>query len=976
MADFAVKLEAEPSQDNPLFVSDDEDHAPRSPSPFVTTSLRHSVSPSPVPSYSGEIPNHDTPTWQTCSNLDMLAQIEIKEDAVRNGINGLKNIEAALRQHAGEVWSSSKWLERIETIRAAKKECRVLIGFLGVTGAGKSTLINSVLGYEDLLPADDERACTAVICEISWNYRTDPAAAFVAIIDHINEQDWEFELRRLYRDIADKVSNKDGDGEELDLERDERIRSAFGKVNNVQNILDQSKTIKADNILGFADAIKPYIDSNNSKEEGSTSAFAQWPLVKLVRLQIKAEVLQTGIVLVDLPGSMDTNAARGAVAATYTKNLTVSCVVSPISRAASDKPAQDLLGSITKRYLQLEDHFTSDHLCFIVTKIDTSLSVNRYIKTHPEVGKGLEKVYDKEARTQESLAYMQLQDEMRQLEAFIKNDKSKRKRDTDESPTSSAQALGYKRNKINYLHIQKQALDTQNAINAEESWLGRANQKMNELKDAEWCNDSKKMHACIQSRNAVSTTALRDDFETVRRQMGEKKATKPLQVFCISPVAYFSLQTGQRPQGFFRKSDTGIPALRKWLVDATLGNRSRNADSFLADIESLETTLRLWAADTKFEYKLPVAKKDEIENAFDEEVDILCKKLQDLNKRTADQIEKHFENGIFKHMPLTEKKGVEKGEVVVRSWAQQPMVWGTHRACNRNNGDWKSHKGTMHHWNDDLAGLYFDDYMIKNWRKSVHQALPEYHQKYKSSVGVILGNFVDSVVTQATAICPQVAEPLGLWKQSVIKGAKPLEDNAEEIFENKIKVTARKAHQLIVPKIRETWLPIYVQCGDASGKGHFKRNIETHVDFIQKHGRRMYKKCSKEVRGAFQTLGKTLPVEFSQSTDTATARIEEEFSMMMENHTIKDATSAGGQGGVCPSKVKLHDALKLIFADLHAAWGAEIAEPVEEEEEEPEDEEIDISEFKAEEGLDEADFVISDISDNDDAKDADYIPGV
>ncbi|ESZ96348.1 hypothetical protein SBOR_3280 [Sclerotinia borealis F-4128] len=988
MADFAVKLEAGPSpppRDSPLCVSDDKDQVPRSPSPCVADSPKRSLSPSPAPSCSDETSSHTIPTWQRCGHLDLLKQIEIKEEAVRNGIIGLKDIEAALRHHAGEVWSSSKWLERIATIRAAKKECRVLIGFLGVTGAGKSTLINAVLGYEDLLPADDEKACTAVICEISWNPRDDPAATFVAIIDRINREDWVSELEKLFRDIADKNSNKDGDDEEPDLERDERIKSAFGKVKcvypsiksvealqrqtitslmshcSVRDILGQSNTIKSNNLQDFADAIKPYIDSSNSKEDGGTYSFAQLPLVKLVRLQIKAEVLKTGIVLVDLPGSMDTNAARGALAATYTKNLTVSCVVSPTSRAASDKPAQDLLGSITKRYLQLEDHFSSDHLCFIVTKTDSSIHVSRYIRTHPEVDKGLTEIYLKEAKIQDDLACMQksnlnreqrllkdkqtlleLKEEMKQLETI---------------PTSSAPTPGYKNDKKTYSRLQKQSQDTLNAINFDESKLGKAYQKLNTLEQIERTFYSRKMQACIRNRNAVSTTALRDDFES------------PLQVFCISALAHFDhTERGSQMDGFFKLRDAGVLALRAWLIDATLGNRSCNAESFLADIECLETTLHLWAADTTVEYKLPATQKEEIENAFDEQVEVLGK------------IEKYFENGIFKHMPLAEKKAVEKGEIAVRSWAQRPMGWATHRACNRNNGNWKSYNDTVHHWNDDLGGLYLDDYMIRHWRKTVHTTLPEYHQKYNTSFGLVLFNFVHGVVTAATTICPQVAEPLGLWKQSIMKGAKPLQDKAEEIFQERIKATATEAHGLIVPKIKDIWLPIYEQCGEEHGKGHFKRNIETHVKFIQKNGRPMYKKCSKAIRGAFKKLCTNLPVEFSKSTDTATAKIKEEFSMMMDNHTIKDTTSAGGGGGVCPSKVKLRDALTLIFANLHVAWGEEIEGVVEEEEEEPEDEDIDISEFKGEEDIQQEDakFVLSDFSDddnNDDAKDGDYVPG-
>lgn len=160
----------------------------------------------------------------------------------------------------------------------------------------------------------------------------------------------------------------------------------------------------------------------------------------------------------------------------------------------------------------------------------------------------------------------------------------------------------------------------------DESRLGKSCQKLIELNHRVWTLNSKKMQACIQSRNAVSTEALRDDFESVRKQMGEKKALKPLQVFCISALAHFEFRKSDNQfEGFFHSRDTGIPALRKWLIDSTLGNRSTNAESFLADIESLETTLWLWAADTTVEFKLPAAKKYEIENSFDEQVDALCK---------------------------------------------------------------------------------------------------------------------------------------------------------------------------------------------------------------------------------------------------------------------------------------------------------------------------------------------------------------
>jgi hypothetical protein len=89
-------------------------------------------------------------------------------------------------------------------------------------------------------------------------------------------------------------------------------------------------------LRSFATKIKPYIDSNNAVGD-SEKNFAFWPLVKLVTLQVKSTILENGLCLVDLPGNHDTNAARSAVAAKFTKDLSMCCVVAPAKRASSEK---------------------------------------------------------------------------------------------------------------------------------------------------------------------------------------------------------------------------------------------------------------------------------------------------------------------------------------------------------------------------------------------------------------------------------------------------------------------------------------------------------------------------------------------------------------------------------------------------------------------------------------------------------------
>lgn len=54
---------------------------------------------------------------------------------------------------------------------------------------------------------------------------------------------------------------------------------------------------------------------------------------------MKSSILEPGIVLVDLPGNLDSNAARSAIAEGYSKELSVSCVVANVNRGISEKNA-------------------------------------------------------------------------------------------------------------------------------------------------------------------------------------------------------------------------------------------------------------------------------------------------------------------------------------------------------------------------------------------------------------------------------------------------------------------------------------------------------------------------------------------------------------------------------------------------------------------------------------------------------------
>ena len=84
----------------------------------------------------------------------------------------------------------------------------------------------------------------------------------------------------------------------------------------------------------FRKRLDPYLDS---REHGDRPAM--WPLIQHVKVLCRSPVLASGLILVDLPGTADTNEARNKMAKDFMKRCDHYWVVAPITRAVSDKVA-------------------------------------------------------------------------------------------------------------------------------------------------------------------------------------------------------------------------------------------------------------------------------------------------------------------------------------------------------------------------------------------------------------------------------------------------------------------------------------------------------------------------------------------------------------------------------------------------------------------------------------------------------------
>ncbi|KAF2757867.1 hypothetical protein EJ05DRAFT_368999 [Pseudovirgaria hyperparasitica] len=327
---------------------------------------------------------------------------ETLERGVQEAVQLLEKLKLALRKQSAEknIADADNWTTSITNLQEQAVRTRTVVGVVGNTGAGKSSVINAMLDEERLVPTNCMRACTAVVTELSWNDDDDENKKYRAAIEFIKPEDWERELKVLFNDLLDQngqvsrdCANPDSDAGVAyakikavypQMTKEDIARSSVAKLMKfpiVAEVLGTTIKIEKAEPEGFYRKLQTYVDSKEKiikkdkgtgtgkdKEKKEPRKTEYWPLIKVVRIFVRSPALATGAVIVDLPGVQDSNAARAAVAAGYMKQCTGLWIVAPITRAVDDKSAKNLLGDTFKRQLKYDGTYSA--VTFICSKTD------------------------------------------------------------------------------------------------------------------------------------------------------------------------------------------------------------------------------------------------------------------------------------------------------------------------------------------------------------------------------------------------------------------------------------------------------------------------------------------------------------------------------------------------------------------------------------------------------------------------------
>ncbi|XP_053106038.1 nuclear GTPase SLIP-GC-like isoform X2 [Hemicordylus capensis] len=284
--------------------------------------------------------------------------------------------------------------ERLDTLKKKTSLDPICIGFLGRTGAGKSSLLNAMIGKKLLLPVSGEESCTSCIVQVkgSWN------DYFEARIHLLSEQEWKDELKKIVEVSGETEDDSDDDGSD-EIVNDGRAKLCAlygaGAENKSYEELLQTKLqvtipvgrvikIKKKKAKEFSRVLEPYICVRN---EGSN---VPWPLIKYVEVTIPgSDILPEGIMYVDIPGTGDSNRTRDEMWKQSVDMCSVLWIISDIERSTGEKEQPQLLNAGIKAYV---GGICMD-IIMVVTKSD-KLDLEEYKRRQRNTSASIKNLHD------------------------------------------------------------------------------------------------------------------------------------------------------------------------------------------------------------------------------------------------------------------------------------------------------------------------------------------------------------------------------------------------------------------------------------------------------------------------------------------------------------------------------------------------------------------------------------------------------
>ncbi|KAK4220911.1 hypothetical protein QBC38DRAFT_493173 [Podospora fimiseda] len=232
------------------------------------------------------------------------------------------------------------------------------VAFVGDSGVGKSSVLNSLLDVKGLAPASSGgSACTSVATE----YRFHDSETFTVEVTTFTEDEIRtrlsdliaaYQLYETHKDNFDSDEEAEPAEEQFHLATDTFNAMFKGQMHDTEFITTDAEDEVLDTMMGWAREVAQCVGNQRhtftdaeecsslltklNSATGDADQPAPWPYMKKISVHLNAHVLRKGLILVDLPGLRDLNTARQKITERYLVECDEIFVVCQRSRATTD----------------------------------------------------------------------------------------------------------------------------------------------------------------------------------------------------------------------------------------------------------------------------------------------------------------------------------------------------------------------------------------------------------------------------------------------------------------------------------------------------------------------------------------------------------------------------------------------------------------------------------------------------------------
>ncbi|RAH55047.1 hypothetical protein BO85DRAFT_490699 [Aspergillus piperis CBS 112811] len=871
--------------------------------------------PEPRPEPRADFPDEDVATADSVEESPLECDIKIPaneeivalENAVGKGVEILKKLYAIF-SGSDAFGNEADWKAEIERTQRYACTEKVIIGLVGSTGAGKSSLINAILDEKNVLSTDCMRASTAVATEISYNQG---ATKYRAEVEFIERHEWERELEVLFEELLDH--------------QDEVTRGAIPKNSDAAVALDKIKAVypmltpkdifnasvanlmaseRVTDLLGTTmgfegddpkakgkrgrpkkSAKKQDADEHPDSASDTDTAnqgIGLWPLVRVVRIYTKAPALATGAVLVDLPGIFDSNSARVAVAEDYMRRCSAHWIVAPINRAVDDKVARDLLGKNYKLQMQMDCAFND--MTFICTKTDDlaptevihSLGLDlpafnevQQLPAKVEWLKNEINAFEKPKKTILSRLDW-IETEIEELEERLTGDEfgcdvleitPKRKKPHGSEPlempaiqeagTTEIPMVEKLKNRFSDLKVQRKDLRSQlKHINEE---MDSKVEELKELEDGKEKMEHSVIKSCIEARNRFSKQQIKRDFALEAAGCDYDELERNLPVFCVSTRAYQGLRgradMAKLVGGFSELEETEIPLLQRHCVRLTEKAREESSRRFLTQLNQVLQSMKLWCLVSTATSDASEQKIKEIEADFESVFGGLTEAAEAHMNHFDSVARETVQVSIFNKLNRASRHAVVQFPEAVSRWNAPGnsggLRWNTYKAICRRRGVY--HKID---WNQDLARPMLDK-IASSWKRTFTELLPHCLHHLKENLEAVVSQFHTQVID---SVKQGVPEKIRVQLQDTLVACRQTMGEQFRQAENWTMQEQKRINRTFAEAIAERLKETYQACASETGET-LSQLVEKYSNMLITTGRGSLQRSTESAK---HELGKLL----------------------------------------------------------------------------------------------------------------------